>query len=457
MPVNMNLVRLCNQLEHVKGDVQARVERSKDDHGSPNSEVFRIKNPDITETMGEWLQARTQEAQKLQAEIDDYQKTEGALSTFDDLLNIGNQRATRTPLPNAQGKWDFGESILQMEGFDEFVAKKVKDFSGELDIQMKALFQSTDSNAADTINVESVRTGEYIMAPRTRVTLLDIIPQISTDQAAVKYDEETKNLSGAAPVAQGATYQQSQFTIEEKSIDVGKSGVFIQVSEEALQDRPQLQNRMNSNLMAQQYRRIQADIIGGDLQNTDEYIGGAANNTGVTGFLDIADNRLNVIDGNAGETTGNYRNPITLLEEGAEMVYRVGEAEASAVLMNSQDWVKVKTLQSTTGSFVLRGANAPLWMPAERMIDEWPVVLCNALPPGTVIIGDFMNHCAIRDRQSVQVRIQEAQAVVVDGNAQTVQTQPSGRFNIYSDVRYAFLVYRALAFTKITDFFVAAS
>ena len=49
--------------------------------------------------------------------------------------------------------------------------------------------------------------------------------------------------------------------------------------------------------------------------------------------------------------------------------------------------------------------------------------------------------------------------ITVDGNAQTVtvQTQPSGRYNIYSDVRYAFIVYRSLAFTKITDFFVAAA
>jgi len=348
MPTNMNLVRASNQLEQVKGDVQARVERSKDEHGNPNSDVFRVKNPDITLSMGEWLQERTQEAQKLQAEIDDYLKTEGALSSFEDLLNLGNQKGSRAPHPTPGAKWSFGHEIMKSEDYDLFVAKKIKDFSHDLDVGMKALFMSTDSNAADTVNVESVRTGEYIMAPRTRVTLLDIIPQIATDQAAVKYDEETKNLSNAAPIAQGGTYQESQFTIDEKSVDVSKSGVFIQVSEEALQDRPQLESRMNGNLMAQQYRRIQADIIGGTMQNADEYVGAPAANANVLGFLDIANANINTIDGNDGETSGNYRNPITLLEEGAEMVYRIGEAEASAILMNSQDWVKVKTLQSTT-------------------------------------------------------------------------------------------------------------
>lgn len=458
MPTNMNIVRLSNQLEQIKGDVKARIERCKDENGDPNSEAFRAMNPEINIPLGEWLAARTEEAVRVQSELDDYLKVDGALGQLDDLMNLGRQKATRTPFPSSEGKFSIGAEVMKSEDFGLFTSKKIKEFSSdEFEVGLKALFESVGANAADHVNVEAVRTGEYIMAPRTRVTLLDIIPQISTDQGAVKYDEETKNLSGAAPVAQGATYQQSQFTIEEKSVDISKVGVYIQTSEEALMDRPQLENRINNNLMAQMYRRVQADVVGGALQNTDEYIAGAANNTNVTGLLDIADANINVIDGNAGESTGDYRNPITVLEEGAEMVYRIGEAEASAILMNSQDWVKMKTLQATTGAFVLRGANAPLWMPVERAIDEWRVVLCNALPAGTTIIGDYMNHCAIRDRQAVQVRIQEAQSVVVDGNAQTVQTQPSGRYNIYSDARFAFIVFRGLAFTKITNFFVGAS
>ena len=459
MPTNMNIVRLSNQLEQIKGDVLARVERCKDDNGDPNSEAFRVMNPEIETPLGEWLAKRTEEAVRVQAELDDYMKGDGALGKLDELMNLGKQKGTRTPFPASGSKFNLGAEVLKHEDFDRFVAKSIKDFtSSEMEVGLKALFESTDSNAADTVNVQSVRTGEYIMAPRTRTTLLDIIPQIPTDQAAVKYDEETKNLSAAARVAQGAVYQQSQFTIEEKSVDVEKTGVYIQTSEEALQDRPQLESRLNNNLMSQMYRRIQADVVGGALQNTDEYVAAArTNNPNVAGFLDIADANINTIDGNDGEDAGDYRNPITLIEEGAEMVYRIGEAEAHAMIMNSQDWVKIKTLQTTTGAFVLRGANAPLWMPVERAIDEWQVVLCNALPAGTVIIGDFMNHCSIRDRQAVQVRIQEAQSVTVDGNAQTVQTEPSGRYNIYSDARYAFIVFRGLAFTKITNFFVPAT
>ena len=199
-------------------------------------------------------------------------------------------------------------------------------------------------------------------------------------------------------------------------------------------------------------RRIQSDIVGG-APPAAEYVGTPVNATQVTGFLDIAAANINTIDG-AGV------NQIAALEDGAEMVYRLGEAEADAIAINSQDWTDIKKLQSTTGSFVLRGAASPLWAPVVRAIDEWPVVLCNALPRRTVIIGAFAEHCAIRDRQAVQVRISEAQGVpaqvapVTGTNAAVayMAAEPTGRINIHTDARLAFYIRRGLAFTRITNF-----
>ena len=61
---NMNLVRLNNSLDQLKGAVQARMERSRDADGCPNSDLFKIKNPDITDSMGEWIKAQTAEGPK---------------------------------------------------------------------------------------------------------------------------------------------------------------------------------------------------------------------------------------------------------------------------------------------------------------------------------------------------------------------------------------------------------
>ena len=444
---NMNLVRKSNELEQLKGAVQARMERSKDDNGNPNTEVFRVKNPDIQQSMGEWLAAQTEDATRLQREIDDYMKADAALDSFNGLMDLGQHKATGVPQPGSLRAPSLVDEILKSDEWDEFLKSPKSGYARDAGMNLKTLFETTGSSTTDQVSVESVRTGEFIMAPRTRVTLLDLIPQLPTEYPVVKYDVEVKNESAMASIAQGAVYQESEFQVDEISVDVGKSGAFIQTSEELMQDRPMFRQRMDTSLMQQLYRRVQSDIIGGVPIPAAEYVGTPTANTAITGFLDLTNTtQINLIAASAGD------NPIQSLEEGAEMVYRIGEAESDALLMNSQDWVKMKTLQSTTGNFILRGANLPLWSPVQRQIDEWPVVLCNALPPGTVLIGAFSQFCAIRDRQSVQVRIQEAQQVPVGAINTPVFTQPSGRYNIFADVRYAFAVTRGLAFTKITGF-----
>ena len=432
--------------------MQVRTDRARDDDGDLSSELFAIKNADIEQPMHEYIADQTAEATKLQKEVNSYMAAESSLETFESIVDAGKQKR-RIPEIAAVGERNLAKELMGSEEFQDMRESKAKRMDYESDVNLKTLFETTGAGAADMVSVESVRTGEYVTIPRTRVTLLDIIPQLTTDQPSVKYDEETKNLSNVAPIAQGAIYQQSEFTIQERTVDVYKAGAFIQVSEELLDDEPEIRARLDGSLRSQMLRRIQSDIVGGAPIPAAEYVGTPTNNTDVTGFLDIASANINEING-----TGV--NQIAAIEDGAEMVYRLGEAQADAIVMNSQDWVGIKKLQSTTGSFVLRGANSPLTAQVPMQLDEWQVVLCNALPQGTVLVGAFSEHCAIRDRQSVQVRISEAQGVpsqsapVSGGNAAVayVAAEPTGRVNIFTDARLAFYIRRGLAFTRITNF-----
>ena len=449
---NMNLVKAANALAAVKREVETRIDRSRDDEGDLSSELFAIKNPEVEQPMHEWLTDRTAEATKHQAVVDGYMKSEKALGVFEGLVDAGKRKAN-TPAIIEENRRNLATELMASDEWEALKEGKAKTANFDADMKIKSLFETTGASALDSVSVESVRTGEYVPLPRTRVTLLDIIPQLPTTEAQIKYDRETKNLSNIQPIAQGAIYQQSEFQIEEVFATVYKSGAFIQVSEELLADAPEIRARLDGALMSQMMRRIQADIIGGTPVQAAEYVGTPANNANVVGFLDVASANINEIDGMG-------VNQVAALEDGAEMVYRIGEAETDAIVMNSQDWVDMKKLQATTGSFILRGANSPLTAPVARQIDEWPVVLCNALPRRTVLIGAFADHCTIRDRQAVQVRINEAlgvpgQAAAVSGSVATVtvvNTEPTGRFNIFTDGRLAFYIRRGLAFTRITNF-----
>ena len=452
MLTNMNLVRKVNQLKQIKAEVQARRDRSLDDSGHLSSEVFGVRNPDIELPMGQYLKERAVECGKLQKEIKDYEDAEGAMSAFDDVVKEG-QKIRRAPNPTDSAKRRLADEIFLSDDFTALQSGKAKELSQESDITLKALFETTTTGAADSISVESTRIADMVMLARTRVSLLDLIPQEPTTDAVVKYDEEVSNLSAASAIAQGAVYAESAFRYDERSVSVSKSGCFINVSEEALADVPELRARLENALNEQMLRRIQDDIIGvtaGPVNSSEYQTTQRANNTNITGFLELVG--IQTIDGNAAQMTGEFLNPYTLLEQAAERIWRVGQADADAIVMTSQDWLQISTLQTTTGAFVARGADSPIAVPTPRVISGLPVVLCNALPENTVLVGSFGDHASIRDRQQVQVRIQEAQTAT----ALNQPTKPSGRFNIYADARYAFYARRPSAFCTITDFGVPA-
>ena len=453
MPTNPHIVRLSNRLEAIKTEVQTRLDRATpegEDH--PTVEYFKTMNPDIEMSLGKYVETRTEEYDAVQQELDDYRKADTSLASLEKMAGEGQKRATWAPNPTGSMGRNLSGMVTESDSWKNFIKGDRKGAKFDVDLDLKALFETTTTGAVNSVSVESVRTGELVPAALTRVTLLDIIPQVPTTDPVVKYDEEVLNESAVAAIAQGAVYEESAFQYDEKSVNVAKIGAFINVSEEALDDEPELQARLDGSLRNQMMRRIQSDIIGGVPIPASEYVGTPTDNTNFTGFTELTG--VNVIDAVAqpGQMTGDVANHFSLLEQAREVVYRLGMTEADAIVMNSQDWLQLKTLQTTTGAFVIRGALSALYDPAAMQIDGLPVVLCNALPNNTVLVGAFREHAVIRDRQSVQVRIQEAQNVTIPSGGGSAQTEPSGRFNIYTDARLAFYVRRPSAFARITSF-----
>jgi hypothetical protein len=63
---------------------------------------------------------------------------------------------------------------------------------------------------------ESFRLPNYVEAATRPIQLLDIIPMFPTDQAAIKYMEETTRTHAAAELAEGAAYAESAFVFTER-------------------------------------------------------------------------------------------------------------------------------------------------------------------------------------------------------------------------------------------------
>ena len=105
----------------------------------------------------------------------------------------------------------------------------------------------------------------------------------------------------------------------------------------------------------------------------------------------------------------------------ADLVYRIGQAEVDNIVMNSQAWVNLKTCKSSS-RWTLDITSERV----RRVVDEWPVILCNALPPDKVLVGAFREYAMIWHYESPKWAS--------------------------DDDRWAFYLRRPAAFTRITNF-----
>ena len=75
----------------------------------------------------------------------------------------------------------------------------------------------------------SLRDPGYLGAASAPIMFLDLIPQLPTSQAAVKYMEQTTRTNNAAERSEGGTYGEAAFALTERSVTVETVGVWLQI------------------------------------------------------------------------------------------------------------------------------------------------------------------------------------------------------------------------------------
>jgi HK97 family phage major capsid protein len=108
---------------------------------------------------------------------------------------------------------------------------------------------------------------------------------------------------------------------------------------------------------------------------------------------------------------------------------------SNGVILNPLDWERLETAKATDGHYLMiqfptEGASERIW----RM----PVVVTNAMPANSFVLGDFTMGAKIYDRESIEIRVSESHAdyFVKNGVA------------ILGEERYAFSINRPKAMCK---------
>lgn len=263
----------------------------------------------------------------------------------------------------------------------------------------------------------SIRSRRVVYDEQRAPVLLDYIPMVGTNQAAILYMEETTFTNNAAERAEGANNAgEAALALTERTSNVREIAVWIPVTKEQMADvsyvRPYVDNRLG--LMVRQ--RLEGQVIAGNGQAPN--LEGLLTNSSVGSQAKGADPTPDAV----------YK---------AMTTCRVtGRAEPNLAVFHPNDWQDIRLLRTIDGVYIWGAPSDP----GPARIWGLPVVQSTAETENTGLVGDFANYCDIAVREDVAFEVTDSHASLF------IQRTLA----ILAYLRAAFTIYRPTAFCKVT-------
>lgn len=280
-----------------------------------------------------------------------------------------------------------------------------------IDVELKTLMTTTSGFEPE--DTRSARVVDIVTRP---IQVTDLIPQTTTSQGSVKYMEETTFTNNAAEVAEGGQYPEAALQYTERVAVVRKIAVFLPVTDEQLEDEPQVRGLIDNRLMFMVRQRLDGQILTGS--------GTGVNLTGVLNTVGI-------------QTQAKGADPVPdAIYKAMTLVRVTGRAMPNAVVMHPFDWQDIRLLRTADGIYIWGN---PSDAGPERI---WGlrVVQADGLTENTGLVGDFANFSELAVRRGVDVQVSNSHGTYFI----------EGKLAIRADMRAAFIVYRPAAFCTVT-------
>lgn len=281
--------------------------------------------------------------------------------------------------------------------------------------------------------VSADRDPEVYRNPNRPIRIRDLIPTTPTGSNAVEFMRQLAFTNNAGPqgtaagVAGGelALKGQSDLTWELVSLPIPTIAHWIPASRQILSDAPMLQGLINVDL-----------TYGLDLESDQQLLLGDGTGQNMTGLM--VDTAINDI-GEIATGTTDAELPAAMIDHIRAAVTECQKFEycnINGLVLNPVDFQTLETAKATDGHYIL----VPFAATNSQATQIWrvPVVVTNAMPEGSFLLGDWTMGAKIRDRESVSVRVAEQHADLFVKNGVVV----------LAEERYVLTVPRPKAFCK---------
>lgn len=386
------------------------------DEAGPTLDMALVKSVDGDNAAKvEWVRAKN-------AEIDDHAKTvEGLLELAKVAQGVKDAEgeAERARKGAERGDGSDGKRSVEAKSLGEMFTGS-QAFKGKqgavgpeahLDIEVKTLMTSTGGWVPETF-----RTGKVVEYATRPIQIIDLIPAGSTVQSSVVYMEETTFTNNAAETAEGGQFPEAALALTEQTSPVRKISVWLPVTDEQLEDEPQVRGYINNRMPFMLRQRLDSQILVGN--GTAPNLRGYLNTTGI-------------------QTQAKGADPIPdAIYKAMTKVKVTGRAMPDGAVFHPTDWQTVRLLRTADGIYIWgspsEAAPARIW--------GLPVAESDAITLGTALVGDFQNFSELTTRRGVDVQVSNSHGTFFIEGKQAVR----------ADVRVAVVVYRPAAYCTAT-------
>jgi HK97 family phage major capsid protein len=365
---------------------------------------------------------KTEEIKRLRTEVEmlGYQTDAfNALKIAEEAKARSQNPSDDTPFGAMQPQESAGDLYLKSAAYksDNHGFGRMVELALDTKSWLQGAEQKTIMTTAAGWSTRPARIAEYTPIATRPIQVTDIIPQSNTTAAAILFMEVTTQTNNAIEIGEGVAYPEAAIALTERTSTVRKIGTILPVTDEQLDDVPQVRTMLEDILPFMVRQRLDQQVFNGN---------GTPPN--LTGLLTVA--------GIQTQAKGADPVPTAFLKAMVKVRVGTGRAVPSGILIHPTDWQIVKTLQDTTGQYIWGN-------PAVTGPDTmWglPMVQVDAGSAGTAVVADFRNFTRLYFREGV-------------GGVEVGYVNDDfklGQRSLRADVRAAFVVNRPAAVCSVT-------
>lgn len=267
---------------------------------------------------------------------------------------------------------------------DGAIDAMTKGSSNAAKFEIKADMTIAADFTGDVAGVQRIEDFKY--DPSRSVHIRSLIPNGSTDSQIVRFPKESAYSDGAAAKAEGAALAQSDFDITATSVNMEKIGTYLRITEEMLNDTPQLTSYLSARVPNKVLSIEDNEILNGDgsSPNLDGlFTDGAAFVTGSGGaFYQSV------------ESANEYDVLVAALNQLALSNY-----SADSILLNPTDLHKIVLLKSTANEYLRQ----QIYTGVQPTIMGIPVTVNTAVTAGKFLVGNLAQATQLWIREGLSV------------------------------------------------------